>query len=207
VADGVEEALDLAQHVHRGRLGQLTRIAGVGLGVEGLEHQLHAAHPVGDGVVDLHDQARPAVLEALDDRELPQRPGPVEGLHADGLGDVEQVSQAPTVGRAHEAEVVVEVEVGVDLPPRGREGQGVADDPLTEADDRAAGPLQLVPQARTVRGALQHDDGGDRAAEQRIPLDGPHELVGVAHAGLEVQVLVGHADQFSRWSPRCGSSR
>ena len=46
---------------------------------------LHAADAVGDGVVDLHDEAGPPVGQAVDDDELPQRPGPVEALHGDRL--------------------------------------------------------------------------------------------------------------------------
>ena len=57
----------------------------------------------------------------------------------------------PPLAALHEAQVVVEVEVRVDLPAWRREGQRVADDPLAQADHRPAGPLHLVLQAGVVR--------------------------------------------------------
>src|SRR3712207_9371201 len=64
-----------------------------------------AADAVGDRVMDLLDERRPAVGEVVDDHELPQGTGPVEPLHGHDRGEVEQRALAAGRRRPHEAHV------------------------------------------------------------------------------------------------------
>ena len=105
-----------ARGARLGGVGHAARVAGLALEVEQHHGELDAADAVGDRVVELLDDGRLAVGQALDHGELPQRAGPVEALHADRLGQVEQGAPVARRGRAHPAQVVVEVEVGVDDP-------------------------------------------------------------------------------------------
>ncbi len=70
----------------------------------------------------------------------------------------------------------------------------MAEDPLAEAGNEAAHPIHPPPEKRTIGSAIEQEHGGDRASEQRILLDAPHQRVGVAHAGLEldIEVVLGH---------------
>ena len=95
------------------------RLGGVAGDVDELLRHADAALAVGDGVVELLDHRGPAVLEALDDEELPERPGAVERGADEGGGEVEQLPHRAGVRQRRPAEVVVEVEVGF-VPPLGR---------------------------------------------------------------------------------------
>ena len=73
------------------RVGEhLERLLGVGRDVEERRRQAHAADAVGDRVVELGEQRRAAVVEVVDDAQLPQRPGWIERLGQERAGDVEQ---------------------------------------------------------------------------------------------------------------------
>ena len=63
-----------------------------------------------------------AALHAVDDVELPQRPGAVERVGQHGGGQVEQLAQRPGGGQSDVADVVVEVDVG-DVDPRPAAGR------------------------------------------------------------------------------------
>ena len=102
-----------------GRRGCVARVVRLALEVEQHHRQLDGADAVGDRVVELLDDGRLAVDQALDHGELPQGPRPVEALHPDRLGQVEQRAPVARRGSAHATQVVVEVEVGVDDPAEG----------------------------------------------------------------------------------------
>ena len=93
LAGGVERQLDGrgCRVRHRGR--RKIALGGVGVIVEDQQRQLHPADPVGQRVVDLLDERRPAVGHPLDERELPQRSAPVEAGHGRRLGHVEHGAQ------------------------------------------------------------------------------------------------------------------
>jgi hypothetical protein len=156
-------------------------------------------------VVHLLDDRGPVVGQPLDDRELPQRPGPVEALHGDRLGHVEQVAQRALAGRPHPPEVVVEVEVGIDHPAGRRPDERRAHDPLAHAGDEPGAPLELVEEPGPVRCPVEDGHRGDRRAQERVLLDAPHERVGVAHPVLEAHgvVVVAHAPFLSGASRSC----
>ncbi len=81
-------------------------------------HDLHPGDPVGQGVVELVEQSDPALLEAVDQMELPQRPRAVE-RRGDDAGDV--VGHGARVAGGLDAalpDVEGDVEVGV-LDPVG----------------------------------------------------------------------------------------
>ena len=78
VDGGLDEAgVDAAPAA--GRPGAIGSVASR-LEVDELLRHADAALAVGDGVVQLLDHRGPAALEALDDDELPQRAGAVEGV-------------------------------------------------------------------------------------------------------------------------------
>ena len=188
VLEGVGEALHLVHHVHRGLVGHGPG-CGARLQVEQLQHEPDASHAVGDGVVDLQDHRAAAAVEAVHQGALPQRPGPVEALHGDGLGHLQQVAHGAVARHPGEAEVVAEVEVGVDLPPRRCQRQRVGPHPLAQPGHHPTDPVEGAPQVLASHGALQHHHGGDGGAQHGVLLDGPHEGVGIAHAVLEAHLV------------------
>ena len=88
------------------------------LGGDVVEHgqDLAAGHAVDGGVMDLRQQRRPAALEAMDEVELPQRPGAVESPRVDPRGLLGQLGHATRRGKRELAAVIAEVEVVVGHP-------------------------------------------------------------------------------------------
>ena len=83
---------------------------GVGLEVDERERELEAADAVGDRVMDLLEQRGAPVVEPLDERELPQRTGPVERLLGERAAEVEQRALAAVARKRDAADVRIEVE-------------------------------------------------------------------------------------------------
>ena len=165
------------------------------LEVEQHHRHLHAAHAVGDGVVDLLDQRGPAVGQPLDDGELPQRAGPVEALHGDRRGEVEQrraASRRPPPWSSARG-------TGCRSWGRRPTAAGRRATAATTARWRSRA-MSRVPRSifscepRRIGRAIEEGDGDDRGPQQRVGLDAPHEGVGVVHALLELHGL-GHAAQ------------
>src|SRR5581483_2279123 len=112
--DDAELATDVVadrvgEHVEGAALGRLlgllhlSGVLGVGGQVEELHRQAHTAYAVGDRVVHLGEEGGPVSLQALDDRELPQGAGPVEGVLVDEGGEVEELALGPGRGAGHAA--------------------------------------------------------------------------------------------------------
>ena len=99
--------------VGRGRQGVALRVA-----IEHEHQQLGARGAVDRGVVDLREDAEPAVGQALDDVGLPERPAPIEGTPDDPGDDLGELVVTPGRRHAGVADVEVEVEVGI-LDPVG----------------------------------------------------------------------------------------
>ena len=92
---------------------------------------------------------RPAAGETLDHRQLPQRPGPVEG-HGRQLGrQVEQLALLAGRGDRQAPEVVPEVEVGVVGPLRRRQPERRTGHPLAQRREHVDGPFQPARRRRT----------------------------------------------------------
>ena len=85
-------------------------------------HHDHARRAVDRGVVVLREQRPAAVLEALDDVDLPQRAGAVHRPPDDAGDLLGELVAAPGRGQAHVADVEVEVEVGVHRSSTGGRG-------------------------------------------------------------------------------------
>jgi hypothetical protein len=151
VVDRVPEPPDLAHDRGLGGQRHVIDLAGRPLELEHHEGDLHRPHAVGDGVVDLEDQGGPVVLQPLHDGDLPERPGPVEALHRDRLGQIEHRPDAAVATGPHEAQVEVEVEVGIDLPAGRRDRERVRADPLPHAGDEAGAPVDEVAHPNPVR--------------------------------------------------------
>ena len=109
----------------RGQIKEVLEVqnheAAIRLALSTLLHPEHGAiadrseiNAVGHRVVELdHDRGR-AVLEPVHLVELPERAVLVEGLHADRLGEVEQLALAAGARRPHAPHVVVEPEEGIE---------------------------------------------------------------------------------------------
>ncbi len=156
----------LAQHVQgtvqdRGRqvdlraftgpaFGQVRRprrghVAPVGVGAVGARQQPQRGHAVDQGVVHLEVDRVPAVVEAFDQVDLPERTVPVEQRGVQPRAQRQQFQHPARARQRVAPHVVLEVEGGVGLPR-----------PLAECGDRAPGPL--LEQRR-------HFVGGDRGVE------------------------------------------
>ena len=85
--------------------------------VEQRHADLDTADTVGQGVMELAQHRRTAVLEAVDQRDRPQRAGPVEVLHLGDPGHLEYPVEVARFRRRHPSDVEVEIEVRVVLPP------------------------------------------------------------------------------------------
>src|SRR5207237_1047611 len=87
-------------------------------------------------------------------RAAARRAGPVEALDGDRGGQVEQVAHRARLRRADPAQVVAEVEMRVDGPPRRGGDERCPERPLAEAGDEARAPLDAVGQPGPVRWAV-----------------------------------------------------
>ena len=185
VGERVDGGLDEAgvDRLGRGAIG-CDRLGGVARDVDELLRHADAPLAVGDGVVELLDHRGAAVLEALDDEELPERARAVErGAHERG-GEVEQLSHRPGVGQRRPAEVVVEVEVGFVTPlRRGEPAQG-GDHALAQPRHLHRRPLEPAAKPLRIGGLVEQGDVGDRRAEVRILLEVPHQRLDVGHPPL-----------------------
>ena len=139
VAHGPAQQVDVA----RQRLGFPRRAGGrcrrVGVGVgEDVEHQLSGGAV--DGGVVVFGQQRPATaVQAVDDVDLPQRPGAVHRPADDPADLLGELVDHAGPGQMDFADVEVEVEVGVGHPVRMVESE-------RHLDETAAQRLELADQ-------------------------------------------------------------
>ena len=135
--------------------------------------------PVRDGVVDLPQQCAPSALEAVDDEELPQRPGPVEGVLMELLHEVEQGAGGAGSTEADPTDVVGEVELGIRSPHRRRPPAECRHNTLREAghlgNRERDPPFEVDGVDHTV---ADHDDPAI-GVQPRVLLDVPHQRLGV----------------------------
>ena len=146
VAQHVDHAGHLVSRLCRDR----RRFRRVGDKVHQLGEQLHPADPVGERVVDLHDGGRLPVLETLDRRPGPQRPGRVEVAHPLGPGEVEDAGERGRACAPDPAHVPGEVEVGVDDPKRSCHPHRWFDETVPQAGNDVARPLEAGEHAIRV---------------------------------------------------------
>jgi hypothetical protein len=197
-AELVGEGVDGGLHQVPGDRLRHRPVGGDGLGgvarqVDELLRHPDAALAVGDGVVELlHHGAAPA-LQALDDHELPEGAGAVEGRVDEGRGQVQQLPQRTRRRQGDPAQVVVQVEVGLLAPlRRGQPAEG-GDHPLVQARDHRHRPLQPGAEAVGIRRDVEHGDVGDRGAQVRVLLEVPHQGLDVGHATLVAHLaFAGH---------------
>ena len=106
------------------------------------QRDLHGADAVGDRVVELHGSRRPSP-SARPSTTVNSHSGRARSKPCMAIGSARSSTARRPVAarRARPAQVVVEVEVGVDLPAGGRSTSGVLDDPLAQAGDQAGAPL------------------------------------------------------------------
>ena len=157
----------VARHRHRRHRPRLS----LPLGVVDLLEQGDPAEPVGDRVAELDHHRSPAVFQALDVQCLPQGARGVQRRLQRDLGQVEELAQRARGGQRHPAQVVVQVEVGVDDPARRRRREGRDHDLLPHPDDHPAGPVhRLVQPAQSAgRSRISRFRNADRVAGYASP--------------------------------------
>jgi len=152
----------------------------VPLGVVDLLEQGDTAEPVGDRVAELAQQRRPGprtALQALDVHRLPQGARGVQRRLQRDLGQVEQLAQRARGGQRDPAQVVVQVEVGVDDPLRRRGRQGRDHDLLPHPDHHPAGPVHRLAQPGPVGRAVEKLHAEERRPGGWVRLTPVHQVI------------------------------
>ena len=157
--------------------GGMGRGRGFPLGVVDLLEQGDSAEPVGDRVAELAQQRRSIAFQALHVHRFPQGAGGVQRRGQDDLGQVEQLAQRARGGQRDPAQVVVQVEVGVDDPPRRRGRDGRHHHLLPHPDDHPAGPVHRLPQPAPVGRAVEEFHAEERGPGGRVRLAPVHQVV------------------------------
>ena len=132
-------------------------------------------------VVDDRPDRSSSALDAADDDETPQRPGPVERLGVQLRREIEQLTHRPRRREHDLADVGVEVELGIGHPRRRREPCEPGNDTLIQPRcARDAGAQRLAEPVHVERAVEQYDRRAARV-EPGILLDVPHERFVFAH--------------------------
>ena len=126
------------------------------------EH-LDGSDTVGDGVAEMHHDRGAAAFESLDQRRGPQRPGDVEGRLRRDVGEVQHLAQGSRLGDPDPADVEVQVEIGIDHPPRCHRRQRRRDDLLPQS----AAPCET--RCRTCAGTASQSGSVSRISSVMIP--------------------------------------
>ena len=150
---------------------------GFPLGVVDLLEQGDPAEPVGDRVAELAQQRRSIAFQSLHVHRFPQGTGGVQRRGQDDLGQVEQLAQRARGGQRDPAQVVVQVEVGVDDPARRRGRDRRHHHLLPHPDDHPAGPLHRLPQPAPVGRAVEELHAEERGPGGRVRLAPVHQVV------------------------------
>ncbi len=166
-------AAHVARHRHRRHRPRLR----VPLGVVDLLEQGEPAQPVGDGVAELGQQRGPALFQAFHVHRLPQGARGVQRRLQDDLGQVEELAQRTRGRQRDPAQVVVQVEVGIDHPPRRRCRYRRDHHLLPHPDDHPAGPVHRLAQPGPVGRAVEDLHVQERGSGGRIRLAAVHQVV------------------------------
>ena len=126
--------------------------------------QRDAADSVGEGVVDLLDERRPSTLHTFDHGEFPQRPVFVERCHCHRRCHIEHSPKVTWRRDDDTAQVIVEVELFVELPPRRPEMEGNRRHLLPEPRNLPAGVGEPITEALKIRATVEQRDCDDRAS-------------------------------------------
>src|SRR5680860_48860 len=163
----------------------------IGRGLHDRGGRLRAAHPVDRGVVGLGDQAHSPTLKPLDEPQLPQRPGAVQGPAHDLGRELAELGQSTGGGQDGRADVPIEVEVRV-LDPGGEvqvarhRGQPPSQRcRKVEALGQVPGQPLAGEPALPRRGGVQYDRAADvhvRGARLDVQPDGIHPGETCGHA-------------------------
>ena len=177
---------------------------------------------VGDGVVDLAEQRPAAALEPVEHHEHPERTGSIEGILVEAGRQLVELARGARRRQAEVANVVADVELGVGRPQRRRQPPQPGHDPLAQTRDLGDGPAHAVAELLDVHGPVEHADHPAVGVQPRVPLDVPHERLGVRHPALEAHLAplahhVSHSRgprrrrrrprQGDRWCARPGAGR
>ena len=185
---------DVAQHGHRRVLGgrwpcRGRRGRGLLLEVEQVGCQLHRTDAVGHHVVRFHHERSALDADAFDKGELPQRSRTVETAHRGGACPIQQLLHAAADRQPNAAQVVPDVEVGIVDPAQRGGMQRHRHHLLAQRRDVMAHLFHASLQSIPVGCAVEQHHAHDRAAQQRVGLDHPHDGVVLAQV-LTVRHLV-----------------
>ncbi len=171
-------------------------VGAVPVEVEQVHGQLDAAHAVGDGVVQLEDERRATLVEALHRRRPPTGAGPGRSP-AWRWARPGRARRAASYRRPAGASGRGSRDRSWDRPPTGagRSTSGWTA-PVAAGGDHAGGAVDGLAEAVAIEGPVEDGDRGDRGPQQRVLLDGPHEGIGIAHAVVEVDL--GHGERIVR---------
>jgi hypothetical protein len=142
-------------------------------------------------VVHLGQQGAPAAVQALDHREIPQGPAPVE------LGGVDRGRQfeelAAVAGRRQDevVEVVVDVEGGIRFPPGRGEAERCRRHAEPEGGDGVDRLEHASAEALAVGPLVEEGDAHERRPQRGRAIQGPHDGLGIAE--MPAGVGVAHA--------------
>ena len=185
-----------------GGTGPIKRRAGID--VE--EHLVQAggSGPVHQSVVDLHEQSHAAILEALDEPDLPQRAVPLE-LVAEQVARQGTELARPARGRhAYPADLALEIDVRVVHPGGAVEAKG---DPYQATQER---PEQPGPGFEQGAQAIHVEAvGGARRVEhhQRPGVHVPTGRLAIDKAGVHATEPLHRTPSTSPVIILCGSAR
>src|SRR6516164_4557715 len=101
-------------------------------------------------MMELDDERRLAVLDAVDQGELPQRTVPVEGVHRRTARELQDRLPCPGGRSCDPANMPVQVEMRIVAPPGGGEAKGGFDDALAQRGHEAGYPVNARDQGIPV---------------------------------------------------------
>jgi hypothetical protein len=214
--DGAGELVDALAHEIGWRevLGDRQRrdagLRRVAFEVVDVGEHLDGADAVGYGVAEVQHRRGLAVGETLDQGGGPQRSRNVHRRLHGHLGQIEHLAQRARRRDAHASHVVVDVEVGVDDPPRCRRRQRRHDDLLPQPQHLARRVLEAGAEAFPVGGGVQQLDAHDPRAGARVGLTAMQQMIDRAQflgkSGRLVARHVAHLSSISSRGQSAGST-
>ena len=148
--------------------------------IEQRRGDLDAAHAIGERMVKRPQDGGRTVGQPVDQSDLPERPGSVEGLHLRQTSQLEDADERAGPGSGNPAHVKVEVEIGTILPSR-RSRRRRLNDPLPEDRKLAADHIEPIAQLIPIRGSVEQDHRDHGRSQPRVALHRPCERIGLTH--------------------------
>ena len=160
------QQLDLARHPVWAPPIIRRNIPAIRIGVQQDREDLGAGHSVDGGVVQLGEGRHPAILETLDQIQLPERAGTIQRSCVDPRHQLRQLSAIARRWHGDVTDVEIEIELGVLDPVRVIEAEGNGHEfaakrreQVDPAGDERSERLEV--ESIRGRGRVQDDHAGD----------------------------------------------